>query len=117
VSPLVVVVLGCCAVLIVDAVGALLARSIGFKYTLLIPVSLIVYAATGFFAARAGDLWLVGRLGGAAAAATDATVGWRIARVLGVDREDAVTEEVEMGVTALVTLGGAAVGTLAGLAA
>jgi hypothetical protein len=117
VSPVVIVVLGCCAVLVVDAVGGLLARSIGFNYALLTPVSLLVYAATGFFAARAGDLWLVGSVGGAAAAATDATVGWRIARILGVDREDAVTDEIEMGVAALVTLGGAAVGTLAGLAA
>jgi hypothetical protein len=114
---IVIVVLGCCAVLAFDAVGALAARRIGFNYAFLTPVSLILYAATGFFAAQAADVWLAGSLGGAAAAATDATVGWRVARSLGVDREDAVTPNLEMGVATMVTLGGAALGTLAGLAA
>jgi len=114
---IVIVVLGCVAVLALDAVGALLARRIGFSYAYLTPASLILYAGTGYFAAQAADVWLLGSLGGAAAAATDATVGWRVARLLGVDREDAVTPNLEMGVATMVTLGGAALGTFAGLAA
>ena len=77
----------------------------------------LLYAATGFLAARDADAWLLGSLGGAAAAATDATVGWRLARLLEVDRDDAVTPNVEKGVATIVTLGGGIVGTLAGLLA
>jgi hypothetical protein len=116
-SPVVIVALGCCGVVALDALGSLLARSIGFNYALLTPVSLVLYAATGFLAAREADLWLVGSVGGAATAATDATIGWRISRLLGADREDAVTANLEMGVATMVTLGGAVIGTLAGLAA
>jgi hypothetical protein len=116
-SPVVIIILGCLAVLVLDSVGALLARRIGFNYALLAPASLFLYAAIGFLAAREADAWLLGSLGGAAAAATDATVGWRIARMLEVDREDAVSPNREMGVATIVTLGGAIVGTLAGLLA
>ena len=52
VSAIVIVVLGCCAVLALDAAGARRARWIGFSYALLTPASLIVYAATGFLAAQ-----------------------------------------------------------------
>ena len=97
--------------------GSLAARRTGFNYAFLTPVSLILYAGTGYFAAQAADVWLLGSLGGAAAAATDATVGWRIARALGVDHEDAVTPNLEMGVATGVTLAGAALGTVAGLLA
>jgi hypothetical protein len=116
-SPVVVVALGCCAVLVLDCSGALLARRFGFDYANLAPASIVVYAATGFLAAWAGSHWMLGSVGGAAAAATDATVGWRLARVLKVDREDAVTPNMEMGVATLVTLAGAAIGTVAGVAA
>ncbi len=100
-----------------DSVGGLLARRIGFNYVLLTPTSLLLYAATAFLAAREADAWLFGSLGGAAAAATDGTVGWRIARMLEVDSEDAVSPNLEMGVATIVTLGGAMGGTLAGLLA
>jgi hypothetical protein len=105
------------AVLVLDSVGGLLARRIGFNYVLLTPTSLLLYAATAFLAAREADAWLFGSLGGAAAAATDGTVGWRIARMLEVDSEDAVSPNLEMGVATIVTLGGAMGGTLAGLLA
>jgi hypothetical protein len=62
-------------------------------------------------------LWALGSVGGAAAAATDATFGWRMSRALELDREDAVSERTEARVATMVTLGGAAVGTLAGLLA
>ncbi|HWM08930.1 MAG TPA: hypothetical protein VNO82_06290 [Solirubrobacteraceae bacterium] len=116
-SAVAIVIAGCLAVLALDLVGGLLARRIGFRYVLLTPLSLLLYAATGFLAARAADVWIVGSVGGAAAAATDATVGWRISRRLGLDREDAVSEGMEAGVATVVTLSGMVVGTLAGLLA
>jgi hypothetical protein len=112
-----IIVLGCVAVLVLDTLGSLLARRTGFNYTLLTPLSVAIYAATAYFAAREADVWLVGSLAGAATAATDATLGWRIPRRVGIEREDSVTEAQEARVAAVVTLGGAAIGTIAGLLA
>jgi len=112
-----IIVLGCVAVLALDTLGSLLARRLGFNYALLTPLSFAIYAATAYFAAREADVWLVGSLAGAATAATDATLGWRIPRRLGIEREDSVTEAQEASVAAVVTLIGAIVGTIAGLVA
>jgi hypothetical protein len=116
-STIAIIVLGCVAVLVLDTLGSLLARRTGFKYTLLTPLSVAIYAATAYFAAREADVWLVGSLAGAATAATDATLGWRIPRRVGIEREDSVTEAQEASVAAVVTLGGAVIGTIAGLLA
>ena len=114
-SPILVALAGCTTILAFDAIGSLLARRFGFAYALLAPGSLALYAATGFFAARAQDGFLVGAAAGAAVAATESTLGWRISRAVGVDREDAVTSRGEMAVAGAVTLSGAILGGAAGL--
>jgi len=117
VSPVVVALLGCCAVLLFDAVGAVAARRIGFSYKRLAAGSLALYAATGFFAAGENGLVLVGAAAGAAVAAVESTFGWRISRAVGVDSEEDVEPDAEMSVATLVTLSGAFLGGLAALAA
>jgi hypothetical protein len=117
VSPVVVGFLGCCAVLLFDAVGALAARRIGFPYARLLAGSWALYGLTGYLAARESGVTLVGAAAGAAVAATDSTVGWRIARALRVDSEADVEPGVEIGVAIAVTLSGALIGALAALAA
>jgi hypothetical protein len=76
-----------------------------------------LYAATGFMAARSGDSFVAGAAAGAAVAAVESTVGWRISRAFGVDSEDAVTPRREMGTAIAVTITGAILGGIAGLAA
>lgn len=110
-----VIALGCCAVLATHAAGARAARDFGFRYALLAPLSLALYAFVGFAAARRGDFVLFGTLGGACAAAVDATAGWRVARIVGIDHALAVTSRQEARVAAKLTLTGALLGTLAGL--
>lgn len=116
-SPSAIVVLGCLAVLVFDTAGALLVRRFPFDYQLLAPVSLALYAGTGYLAAAAADVWLLGAVGGAAAAATDATVGWRIGRALGVDRAGRVSDGQEAVVAIVVTGVGAVLGAATGLLA
>jgi hypothetical protein len=109
------ILLGCLAVLALDGGGARASQRFGFRYALLAPASLLLYVLTGFFAARLGDFVLFGTLGGACAAAVDATFGWRLARALGIEHAHRDTLHEEARVAAKVTLGGALVGTLAGL--
>jgi hypothetical protein len=111
--PIAIVLLGCCAVVALDAAGALLASRRGFDYARLAPVSLLLYALFGFLAAGAAGQIVYGSFAGAAAAAVDATVGWRVSRALGAG-ERHVPEHVEIGTATVVTLLGAVIGTVAG---
>jgi hypothetical protein len=106
-------IVGCCAVLAFDAAAALASRRFGFSYGLLAPGSLLLYAATGYLAGKqATSLFVVGAAAGAAVAATEATLGWRISRALGI--EDNVSPRMETGVAIVVTLTGALLGGVAG---
>ena len=42
----------------------------------------------------------------------ESTLGWRVARLMGVDEESAVTERVEVATSAAVTLLGAGLGAI-----
>ncbi len=116
-SPVVIGLLGCVGVLIFDAVGALASRMTRLRYTWLAPGSLAIYLITGYFAGDAGDSIVVGAAAGAAVAAVESTLGWRVARVMGVDSADAVSERMEIGVAAAVTVSGAVLGALGALLA
>lgn len=112
--PILIVLCGCVAVLAFDAAGSLIARRSGIDYRRLALGSLVIYALFGFLAAGAAGAVIYGSLAGAAAAATDATVGWRISRALGADRQ-VVSERVEMGTATMVTILGALIGTVGAL--
>ena len=108
---------GCVAALVFNTLGSLAARRLGFRYALLAPGSLVLYAATGYLAARTAEGILVGAAAGAAVAAVESTFGWRISRGLGVDTAGDIDEASEMLTTTLVTLSGALLGGLAALLA
>lgn len=116
-SPLAIILLGCLAVLLFDLAGSLLVRRFPFDYSKLWPLSFLLYGTIAWFAADAAGTMIAGALAGAAAGATDATLGWRISRVLGVDQARGVTDGQEIVVTAIVTVTGAVIGGLAGLLA
>ena len=116
-SPGLVALLGGVAVLALDAAGSIASRRWRFRYPLLTPISLLLYALTGFVAAREGDHFLVGAAAGAAVAAVEATAGWRVSRALGADDESRVSERMEAGVAGALTVTGAVLGGLAGIAA
>lgn len=100
-----------------DTVGALVARRFTINYAYAAPFSLVLYAGTGWLVAAEAGSWLAGAAGGAAAAATDATLGWRLARALGVRDPVEVDDRTERLTAASVTILGAVVGGLAGLVA
>ena len=106
---------GCVAVLLIDAAGARASSRLGFDYRWLTPLSLLLYAATGYLAADAGGHFLVGAAAAAAVGATDATLGWRISNSLGASEQ--VSQRVEAGTAAMVTLLAAGIGAGAGLVA
>jgi hypothetical protein len=81
-----VVVLACLAIVVYDTAMSAASRTFGFPYTSGIAGSYLIYAAAGFFGARAGGgLWM-GVLAGAAVGLTDATLGWLISWVIGPGR-------------------------------
>lgn len=48
--------IGIIAGLLVDALGALTSKHFNFNYTLLLPISLMVYGTTGYHIAKAKNL-------------------------------------------------------------
>jgi hypothetical protein len=105
------------AVLALDAGSVVAARRFGFSYGKLWPLSLLAYAVAGFLAAEAAGVWAAGAVAGATAAAVESTVGWRIARRLGVPDHPELTERLEAATATAVTVSGAVLGGLAGLLA
>lgn len=114
--PIVIVLAGCAAVLAFDAAASLAARRFGLGYGRFALGSLLIYAVFGYLAASAASEVLYGSFAGAAAAATDAILGWRISRALGLERGE-VSERAEIGTATVVTVIGALVGTVGGLIA
>ncbi len=92
-----------------------------FEYTTLLPVAYLVYALSGYFAARSSSMWY-GALAGAAVAAIDAFV-WAVLGTPGLDPQTKAqappgTFGVMVVVTGLiVALTGAVSGLLGGFAA
>ena len=117
-SAVLITVLGCVGVLAFDALASLAARLTPLRYTWFAPGSLVIYALTGYFAGAAADSIVAGAAAGAAVAAVESTLGWRVlARLMGVDEQTAVTERVEVATAAAVTLLGAGLGAIGALLA
>jgi hypothetical protein len=102
-----------------DLLASLLSGPVGFRYEAIFWVSLAIYAAAGFFAAR--------QLGSVRAAArtsslvglADATIGWAISYAVEPDLygyADDVTIPLVTVVVALVVLTAALLGALGGVA-
>ena len=113
-TAVVLTAVGCVAVLVLDAIGSLAARAIGFPYPWLAPFSLALYAVTGFFAADAAGHLLAGAAAGAVLGLVDATAGWRISDTLGPELE-ALPGKTRRSVAADVTAIGAFGGLVGGL--
>jgi hypothetical protein len=111
-SAVVIGVIACVGVLVFDAVASVIARLTPLRYTWFAPGSLAIYLAAGYFAGDAADSILAGAAVGAATAAVEATLGWRVSRLIGVDSADEVSERMEAGVATLVTVSGAMLGAL-----
>jgi len=117
VAPVTATLLGCAAVLAFDALCAVITRSTGVAYGRFAAGSLLLYCLAGYLAARSDPRVIVGAAAGAAVAATEATVGWRIARAMGVDKEARISQGEEIVTTVSVTIIGAILGAAASLAA
>ena len=84
--PFLIIALATAVVIVAfDAAAALAARRMGFNYTLATIGSVLIYATSGFFAARTGGVDATVKLG-AIAALTDATLGWRVSWLIGPGR-------------------------------
>ena len=111
-SAVVIGLIACVGVLVFDVVASVIARLTPVHYTWFAPGSLAIYLAAGYFAGDAADSILAGAAAGAAAAAVEATLGWRVSRLIGVDSANDVSESLEARVATVVTLSGAALGAL-----
>ena len=117
-SPIIVILaVGILSVLLVDTLGSLAARHFGFRYSSLFVISWALRLATGFFAARYGDI-KASFFAGGAVALIDATVGWYISWRIGPGRpEGQITIETMVMAVLIITLTGAALGFIGGLLA
>lgn len=86
---------GILAVALLDALGSLASRQFNFNYSVLGPVSFVIYGATAFIATRKYGL-ATGVLFGAILGFFDASAGWAISTFL-----NANVEELSMEVTPL----------------
>jgi hypothetical protein len=84
-SMLSLVLVGCVAVLVVDAVGSVIAKTTGVSYTWFGIASWIVYASIGVVAARRFSLG-ASALAGLIVSGFEATVGWWVAWQIGPGR-------------------------------
>jgi len=114
-----VVGLACLTILVYATGMSAASRTFGFPYTSGIAGSYLIYAAAGFFGARAGGGLGMGVLAGAAAGLTDATLGWSISWVIGPGRppDDVRTAGSIAGIVVFVTFLAAAVGFVGALVA
>lgn len=88
---------GILAVALLDSLGAIASRQLGFSYSLLSFVSFIVYVGFAFFLTRQADkkttIILTGLLG-----LFDATIGWKLSELLGANTGE---NKVEISTTIL----------------
>ena len=116
-----VVALGAAAVVAFDLLASLASRQFGFAYARATIGSYLIYAAIGFFAARAPSSNPIGAAAIAAAIAglVDASVGWAVSWVLGPGRlpeGTPLTVTRWLGVAIFVIALAAGVGALGGIA-
>jgi hypothetical protein len=112
-----VVVGGCAAVIALNSLSSVASEAFGFSYTALWPISLVVYGAIAFVAARLVARVGAGVVAGLSVAATEATLGWAISWLIGPGQpapEDQAAGAV-VAVALTVTVSGAVIGLVAGL--
>ena len=80
-----VLVIAGLAILLFDVAWSIASRAFGLSYSLLAPVSFLIYACAGFAAARRAGVWL-GVAGGGLVALVDATLGWTLSWIIGPGR-------------------------------
>ena len=73
---------GALAVILFDTAASLASRTLGFAYTSASTGSYLIYAVTGFFAARVLG-WKGAALAGLTLGLVDATIGWGISWLIG----------------------------------
>jgi hypothetical protein len=81
-------VYGAAAVLALAATGSLASRALGFDYTMLTPISLLIFLAIGAYVGAAERVSRAAMVG-AAVGLIDATFGWGIAWAIGPGRPEA----------------------------
>jgi len=77
------VLIGSLAILTLDTIGALASRALEFEYALLTPLSLLVYAGVGVYAARRTASPPRPIVAGGLVALVDSTIGWAVATSIG----------------------------------
>jgi hypothetical protein len=80
------ILVGSGAVVVYDTAASLVSLATGVDYAAFGYGSLLIYAATGFVAARHRNSTFTGGLAGGALGLVDATLGWSIAALLGPGR-------------------------------
>ena len=88
-----ILLIGLLAVGLLDTLGSLASRQLDFNYSLLTPVSFIIYGTTAFIAARQKDL-KTGVFLAAILGLFDSTIGWKVSMLL-----DANTGDIDNQVT------------------
>ena len=115
-----VALIGAATVVVFDAVSATASRLVGFPYGRGVIGSFLIYAATGYFVAKAGlrHRLRAAALAGAILGLTDATLGWAVSWAIGPGRPaTGLTPAMWLIVAALVMVGAAVLATVGGVAA
>jgi len=108
------ILVGSLAVILLDAVGSLASRSLGFKYKSLVFGSWLLYATVGYFVGRGAGLWSCAFAGGVVGL-VDATLGWAVSWWIGPGRPAAeLSATAAVSIVLIVGLSGAAFGWLGG---
>lgn len=104
------------AVLLYDGLMALASRQLGFDYGSGVLGSLLIYAAAGFFGARAHKANRAGVLAGAFTGLVDSTLGWLLSAAIGPRVQQIETNPPDIIVVVwMVTLLGAVCGFVGGI--
>lgn len=81
-----VLLVAAAVVLVFDTVAAVASATLGFSYASAAPGSWLIYAAAGFFGARAGGGVWMGVLAAAMTGLVDSTAGWLVSSAIGPGR-------------------------------
>jgi hypothetical protein len=80
-------------IIVIDALGALASRGLGFSYRHLIPVSFLTYVTIGFFVAKYATV-IAAILAAAITGFVEATIGWAVSWNIGPGRPTGLAGEV-----------------------
>jgi len=107
---------GAVAIVLYDALTAVISVSTGISYDWFAFGSLLIYFACGYLAARVSK-WIFGAMAGALIALAESTLGWAISWAIGPGKlpEEMSIAVMVVGVILMVVPSGALVGLLGGL--